>query len=207
MIVVLDRQHSGKPHNIEDLGCWGDLDHDGKASIRESESVFTGLYLWHAEIRLREHGHTVYPISHGRYRERHKSSNEVGADVYVAAHLNSLTGGSRTRSGQGADYAAVFYDYRSRPGRGAELAACIGEQLSAIPVLGSRVRIWPAKPTDWTSRAYSTISGTRAAAICYEPAFLDYRPHQEAFMNPEGIALLGIALVDGIHKYSQRGTL
>jgi len=203
MLIALDRQHVGKPHRLDDLGAWGDLDGDGEASIIESEAIWTGLYLWHAELALREMGHSVYLMSHGRYSDRHKAANKAGCDVYVAAHLNSLTGGSR--SGQTANYGAVFFDHRSSRGNGPALADAIGAELGKLPAIGSRVRIWPAKPTDWTSRAYSTIRGvSRPVAICYEPAFLDYGPHQEAFFkSAESVAPLGLALARGIHAWGQ----
>jgi len=204
MIIALDRQHVGKPgKRIDDLGAWGDLDRDGKASIIESEAIWTGLYLWHAELALREMGHSVYPMSHGRYSDRHKAANKAGCDVYVAAHLNSLTGG--TRSGQTANYGAVFFDGRSSRGNGPALADAIGAELGKLPAIGSRVRIWPAQSGDWTSRAYSTIRGvSRPVAICYEPAFLDYAGHQRAFFtSAESVAPLGLALARGIHAWGQ----
>ena len=203
LLVALDRQHVGKPHALSDLGAWGDLDQDGEHDVLESEAIWTAPVLLSAEMRLRELGHRIYPITHGRYSDRHAAANAVKADVYVAGHLNSLTGG--TRSGQTGNYAAVFYDHRTRKGNGDALAEAIAAELSRFPVFGSRVRIWPARPDDWTHRAYSTIKGvTSPVAICYEPAFLDYRPHQDAFFTPEKIGLLGVALADGIHAWGQR---
>ena len=207
MIVVLDRQHVGKPHRLRDLGAWGDLDLDGEHSLIESEAIWTGLYLWSAELRLRELGHTVYPISNGRYSRRHEDANAVGADVYIAAHLNSLTGG--TRSGQSGNYAAVFHHHKTATGNGDALAAAIAQRLAALPTFGSKVRVWPAKPTDWTRRAFSTIKGIgkRPVAICYEPGFLDHADHQKAFFDPSdpsSVAPLGIALADGIHAWAQQ---
>ena len=206
MIVALDRQHVGKPgKRIDDLGAWGDLDGDGEYSdVLESEAIWTGIISLHAEMELRRLGHSVYPMSHGRYENRHKDANSARVDVYVALHLNSLTGGRRTRSGQSANYAAVFYDGRSSRANGPALADAIGAELGKLPAIGSRVRIWPAKGTDWTSRAFSTIRGVNAPAICYEPAFLDYAPHQEAFFqSAESVSVLGQALARGIHAWGQ----
>ena len=203
MLIALDRQHVGKPgRHIDDLGAWGDLDGDGEYSdVLESEAIWTGLYLFYCEIELRRMGHSVYPMSHGRYAERHKAANKAGCDVYIAAHLNSLTGG--TRSGQAANYGAVFYDGRSSTENGPALAEAIGAQLVELPALRSRVRIWPAKPTDWTSRAYSTIRGVRAPAICYEPAFLDHEQHRVFFEDADSVSVLGQALARGIHAWGQ----
>ena len=205
MLIALDRQHVGKPgKRINDLGAWGDLDGDGEYSdVMESEAIWTGIISLHAEMELRRLGHSVYPISHGRYSQRHKDANSARANVYVALHLNSLTGG--TRSGQGGNYGAVFFDHRSSRGNGPALADAIGAELGKLPAIGSRVRIWPAQSGDWTSRAYSTIRGvSRPVAICYEPAFLDYDKHQRAFFtSAESVAPLGLALARGIHAWGQ----
>jgi hypothetical protein len=204
MIIALDRQHVGKPHRLSDMGAWGDFDGDGEySSVIESEAIWTGLYLFFAELRLRELGHTVYPITNGRYSRRHKDANQVQAGCYIAAHLNSLTGG--TRSGQSGNYAAVFHDHRSSPENGPALAASIGRELSQLPAIGSKVRIWPANPNDWTKRAYSTIAGVKKpVSICYEAAFLDHADHRVFFDadNPSSVAPLGIALADGIHQWA-----
>ena len=202
MIVALDRQHVGKPHRIDDLGAWGDLDGDGEHSdVLESEAIWTALISLSAEMELRRLGHSVYPMSHGRYANRHKDANKAGVDVYVALHLNSLTGG--TRSGQSGHYGAVFYDGRSSRANGPALADAIGAELGKLPTLRSKVRIWPAKSTDWTSRAYSTIRGVRAPAICYEPAFLDHEQHRVFFENADSVSVLGQALARGIHAWGQ----
>jgi len=201
MIVALDRQHVGKPHRIDDQGAWGDFDGDGKHDVIESESIWTALISLSAEMELRRLGHSVYPMSHGRYSQRHKDANKVGVDVYVALHLNSLTGG--TRSGQSGNYGAVFYDGRSSRANGPALADAIGAELGKLPTLRSKVRIWPAKSTDWTSRAYSTIRGVRAPAICYEPAFLDHEHHRVFFENADSVSVLGQALARGIHAWGQ----
>ena len=131
MIVALDRQHVGKPgKRIDDLGAWGDLDGDGEYSdVLESEAIWTGIISLHAEMELRRLGHSVYPMSHGRYSQRHRDANSARVDVYIALHLNSLTGGRRTRSGQSANYAAVFYDGRSSRANGPALADAIGAEL------------------------------------------------------------------------------
>ena len=213
MLIALDRQHVGKPgKRIDDLGAWGDLDNDGEYSdVTESEAIWTGFISLAAEIELRRLGHSVYPLSHGRYSQRHKDANSANVDLYVALHLNSLTGG--TRSGQSGNYGAVFYDGRSSRGNGPALADAIGAELAKLPALRSKVRIWPAKSSDWTSRAFSTIRGVRAPAICYEPAFLDYAPHQEAFfVSADSVSVLGQCLARGIHAWGQarevnRGTV
>lgn len=212
MIVALDRQHVGKPHRIDDLGAWGDLDGDGEHSdVIESEAIWTGIISLHAEMELRRLGHSVYPMSHGRYSQRHQDANQARVDVYVALHLNSLTGG--TRSGQSGNYGAVFYDHRSGQDNGPALADAIAAELGKLPALRSKLRIWPARPDNWTRRAFSTIQGVQAPAICYEPAFLDYERHQQAFFqSAESVAVLGQALAAGIHAWGQsrevtRGTV
>lgn len=200
LTVVLDRQHVGKPHNPRDLGAWGDLDHDGHADLDEHEGLWTAQYLFPAERRLRALGHRVIPMSDGRYSERHDRANRYGADVHIAAHLNSLTGGTRTGGG---NYASIFYDHRSRPESGRALGRALRDALSAACPELATVKLFPAKPGDWTSRAYSTISGLQApVGICFEPAFIDHADHRPLF-TAEGMGRIGAALADGIHAWHQ----
>jgi len=204
MIIALDRQHSGKFSRLRDMGAGGDFNDDGRSDIEEMESIWVGIYLLAAEITLRELGHVVFPISHGSYKDRNKAANAVVADVYVAGHLNAHTGGRRPAS-NGANYGAVFYDHRSSPANGRALADAVAAELTLLPALGSNVRVWAARPDDWTKNAYYTIKHVqRPISLCYEPAFIDYGPHVDAFFSsPDAAAVLGAALAKGIHAWSQ----
>ena len=204
LLVALSRDHSGKPHKLRDRGAWGDLDSNGVSAVAEAEAFWTPLYLLHAEIRLIELGHSVYPVSDSRYSDRHDRVNTVGADVYVAGHFNSLTGG--TRSGHTGNYAAIFCDHRSAPGNGLALANSIGQALGdtdAFPELKGNVRIFVARGTDWTKNAYSTIRGLRKpVGICFEPAFMDHADHRPLF-TPDGMRRIGYALAEGIDAWGK----
>lgn len=199
-MIVLDRQHSGKPHRPQDMGAHHDLDGDGLAELWEMESYWTAIYGLSAEIRLRSLGHTVIPMSHGTYPERHTFVNErlPDARVYVAMHLN---GGAP----RGKEYSAVFYDYRSAPERGKALAESIDAQLAQIEAIGGNRRIWSTSKHGWKKNAHSTIRGVdRAIGICFEPLFID-GPRHASLMNVQGMQQIGNALADGIHNYLSGG--
>ena len=198
-VVYLDRQHSGKPgRRVGDRGATADLDGDGVAEVHEREALLTPVYLHHCEIRLLEYGHAVIPISDGWYSERHGRVNKYAGtfpkgvpQVYVAAHLNA----------GGGNYAAMFYDHRSR--RGPELSARIASELRLVAPELSDVRCIAAKPDNWTRSAWGTIAGViQPVSICAEPAFVDTAAHQDLLSSPEGLRSIGYALADGIHRWA-----
>lgn len=184
-LVFLDRQHSGR---------WGDRRGDlgATAPSGRREALLTPLYLYAAELRLRELGHEVLPISHGTYAQRHAWANEIaegyaGRSAYVAAHINA----------GGGDYGLVCYDHRSGASNGPALAAAVARILQAQ--MGIVVRAERASPSSWSS-AYGTISTLRRpVGLCFEPYFID--THQ-AFSTEEGLERIGRALAEGIHAWT-----
>jgi N-acetylmuramoyl-L-alanine amidase len=206
LIVILDRQHSGKPQSLRDSGAWADLDLDGRADWTEQEAVMTLLYghLYAAEA-LRGAGIDVYPISDGAYSERHKRANALAAlypgevVVYVALHINAAAGQ--------ADYGSVFYDHRSGANAGPYLAGLVAEGLRRrCPELGTvnTIKAYPKRGhegTDWTHRAYSTISGlSRPIGLCFEPFFVTSQKHRP-LTTPEGLQRVGLGLAEGLAAY------
>lgn len=197
-LVLLDRQHTGKPSLLRDLGAGGDLDHDGRVSLEEQEAILTAQYALGAELRLRELGHDVIPISDGSYAARHARACDYartydGRAYYVACHLNA---------GGGA-YGACLYDARSRWGAG--LAQAVAARLeAACPELVAVHAIGARSYGDWM-RAYATIAGVfegRPVGLCYEPCFID-GPHAADLLSSAGLRRLGDALADGIHAHAQ----
>lgn len=198
MIVILDRQHAGKPGKLRDRGAWADMDGDGRQQLEETEAAFTLQYIAAAEFALMRLGYDVMILSDGWYKDRHVRANGYGAGVYVACHLNA----GAPKSGQGRAYGAVFYDHRSGATRGPALADSIAAELgAACPELGAGVRVFKARPDDWTKNAYYTIKGVqKPVGICYEPAFMDAQNHRDLF-TPEGMSRIGVALADGIDAW------
>lgn len=201
-IVILDRQHAGKPDAMGDTGTSGDLNQNGRLDWAERESTLTLLsgHYYAAEI-LRASNVDVIPVSDGTYRQRHERVNGYlrnvkGPHIYVALHFN----GSDNPK---ADYGSIFYDHRSGANAGPRLAALIARALQAqAPELGD-VRAIAAKPTDWTKNAYHTIRDIGPAiAICYEPAFLT-SPKHAPLLGAEGLPRVGRALAQGILSYLQ----
>ena len=86
-LVILDRQHVGKPNNLDDLGAYSELS-------QEHEAHMVGRYMLEVEWTLRKLGHRVVTLSDGYYSHRHKRANnlfakESGACIYLAGHLNA----------------------------------------------------------------------------------------------------------------------
>jgi N-acetylmuramoyl-L-alanine amidase len=185
-LVVLDRGHVGKPGGDE-LGAWADLDLDGKPDVVEQEAIMTAKYILAAEIRLRELGHQVVCMGDGRYADRHARVNGYKADVYVQCHVNAGMG----------DYGLAIHDSRSSGGK--RLAGLIAAELRELPELSRAV----VGDTVAFPRAAACIQGVysgKAVGICYEPFFID-RPGHHPLTSPEGLASVGWALAEGIHKY------
>lgn len=195
-VIFLDRQHSGKNNRRSALGAAADLDNDGDKDVHDTEAIWTCRYLLACEIRLRELGHDVIPISDGAYWERHKRCNAYQKEgelaIYIAAHLNAGVG-------RGIGYGSMFYDYRSS--RGKELADQINACLKdACPELQGKVKSIAATPENWTKNAFYTIKGVRAIGICAEPAFIDSRAHKPLF-SAKGMRAIGEAIANGINNY------
>jgi len=190
-IIVLDRQHVGKPSHDE-LGAWGDYDFDGIPDMVEQEAIMTAKYGLAAEIRLRELGHRVITMGDGRYEDRHERAKAYKADVYVAMHVNAGKG----------DYGLCIYDSRSAGGK--KLADLVsGDLLKQCPELSRTVAAWTAPTGSPYPRAWNTIKGVydgKPVGLCFEPFFID-RPEHRQLASAEGLARVGFALAEGIHRF------
>ena len=189
-LVVLDRQHTGKPHNMKDTGAYSRV-------VEKHEAHMVAQYLLEAEITLRELGHVVMPISDGRYSDRHRRANAVfkhynGPCIYMSGHLNA----------GGGSYGALFFDERSTMGK--QASAFIATELQGL--LGEApVKCLGATPDDWTKNAYNTISGVwsgKGCGICLEPFFLDDAQAKE-LMSPEGLLEVGVAIAHGVDVWAK----
>jgi len=204
MIVILDRQHQGKPQSLRDMGAWSDFDLDGRADWTEQEAVLTLLYgHLYAPATLRAAGIDVLAMSDGAYADRHARVNALSDRyprdllVYVALHVNASTSPN-------ADYGSVFYHYRSAAGAGPHLARLIAESLRhRCPELGA-VKTVKASPSDRdTARAFSTFSGVKhPICICFEPGFIGTAKHAPLWSGG-GLERVGAALADGIIAYAR----
>lgn len=199
LLVFLDRQHVGKPSArwVSDMGARHDLDGDGAASLWEAESTLTASYGLAAEIRLRDLGHRVLPISDGEYYARHARVNGYVRSfpgyrfVYVAMHCNA--GGGR--------YGLVLHDYRSVAG--GSLARTVGEMLRGMAPELNEVKAIAARPNDWTTRAYGTFARVNAPiSLCYEPFFVDQADHAD-LADANGLCRIGAALAEGINAWAK----
>ena len=187
MIVVLDRQHYGKPHR-DDKGAR--TKYDGSWIY---EVDLTAAYIEHATAMLTSEGHTVHLLDAGWYGERHKRAAEIAREnpdepvAYVACHVNA---------GQGT-YALAVHDKRSTGG--AALAECIAGVLAgagAGAIDRALVR-GSERGGDW-GRAHVTIAGiwdapANCVGVCFEPFFIDQQRHR-TFLSGPGLQVIGHAL-------------
>jgi len=187
-MVILDRQHIGKPNKPDDLGAYSELS-------QEYEAHMVGRYLLETEWTLRKLGHRVVVLSDGHYNNRHKRANEffareAGACIYLAGHLNA----------GGGNYSAIFHDHRSA--MGAAAALYIKDALGKIDGLESSKTL-QAQPSDWTSNAFHTIDGIyagRGCGLCLEPFFIDAKQHSH-LMADEGLEQVGNAIAVGVDAW------
>ena len=193
MVLILDRQHYGKPDQ-DDLGAGADLDGDGVVELYEREANLTLIYINAAKELAEAEGHTVYILDYGWYSSRHEKAIEIAREhpddmcAYIACHLNA----------GGGDYSLTLHDYRSRGGE--KLAKAISLEMSAqVPEIRRHLS-QAASPEQWTN-GYYTIKGIYAgpgnlSGMCFEPVFMDNVDHQ-ALLTDEGLTILGQALAEG----------
>ena len=192
-LVILDRQHVGKPTNLRDLGA-SVVDSNG---VTISEGVETAKYILEIEIECRRQGYDVIVMSDGGYSERHARVNYYanqydGLVIYIACHINA--GGSGI-------YGSSFYDWRSSTGE--KLARHIANECS---VLGYDWLSIECRPNDWTKNAFHTIKGVAPVAVCFEPYFIDNPRHRETMMNDGGRKLLAVQLVTALNHFTTERT-
>lgn len=195
MIVILDRQHVGKPGR-DDRGASTEID-----GVEIWEVDLTAQYIEAATALLVAEGHTVHLLDAGWYAERHERAAEIAAGApdqrvaYVAAHVNA---------GGGA-YGLVLHDQRSRGGQA--LAEAIADSLDAgaRPHIDRCVVRATERGGTW-GRAHTTIAGiwdapSNCSGVCFEPFFIDSARNRE-LLTPAGLALVGRALAVGCMQWA-----
>ena len=192
MIVFIDRQHSGKPSKINDRGASKDINGYGEITAEELEAIWTGRLAIELEVKLLDMGIKVFPISDGKYIDRHKRVNfyaeqHPGPWVYLAMHLNS----------GGGNYGSFFYDHRSRSGQ--QLGTILAQQLGQdIPEIESTKAI-ECNKDNWTKNAFFTIRNVgRPVAICCEPFFID--SHQ-GLLSIRNIARVAFSMAKALRTW------
>lgn len=189
MILVLDRQHVGKPGK-NDKGATYEI--NGKTIY---EVDITQLYIMATRVEAERRGHRVILIDKGWYDDRHSLAKQVARDnpdemvVYYACHTNA----------GGGSYALFAYDERSELGK--RIAAGLAHAMVDADLPGiSRVRAPHANHTEWAN-CFHTIDGifsgpANIAGCCIEPGFPDNPDHQW-MATVAGAEKLAVVLVDG----------
>jgi len=193
VIVILDRQHYGKPGK-NDLGAGADLDGDGKVQDDEREANLTLVYIEAAKQMLEADGHTVHILDSGWYSSRHEQAagialaNPDDKCAYIACHLNA----------GGGDYSVALYDHRSTGGHklALSIAAAMASDITAV----GRHLVKASSPDEWRN-AYNTIKGvysgpSNLSGVCFEPVFMDTEEHQK-YLTHDGLTLIGQVLAEG----------
>lgn len=186
MIILLDRQHAGKPDKQDHGAVYGDL-------------VETTLTLGYGELllaKLRAKGHTVicygWPGFVGSYSQRQAMAVEVAKAhplercVYVALHVNA----------GGGTYALVEYDARSAGG--AKVARALAASLDGL----AEVSAGKVAGMDSDTRGFVCLSGIYAGpsnlcGVLAEPGFIDADKHASLW-TAEGLERVAEALAGGL---------
>ena len=201
--LILDVQHIGRRARTDRGVVWP----QGSTRHEDFEAARVLHYVAAATRRAFARGVPCLVLTHGSYPARHagvatfarEAAPGGGAGVtwlYAACHLNVFLpqGGGR--------FGLVAHDARSS--LGGRFAQAVAQALRDGPYKERpdvRVRgIGPAQAQEpWQRNVLSTYAGiwqapSNVAGICYEPAHID---DAALALDPEGLASLGHALVDG----------
>lgn len=195
MIVILDRQHAGKPGK-DDRGASVEL--DGRTVY---EVDLTRAYIEAATALLMSEGHAVYVLEDGWYSARHARACEIAREnpaqlcAYVACHINA----------GGGSYGLVLHDARSRGGHA--LAEAVADALGTDNAALDRTLVGAADHEGPWARAMTTIKGIYSgpgnlSGICFEPFFID-NDRNQALMTDAGLRAVGNALAVGCMQWGE----
>jgi hypothetical protein len=195
VIVILDRQHYGKPHR-DDKGA--QIKHGGEYVY---EVDLTLSYIEHATALLTSEGHTVHVLDSGWYGERHERAAEIARDnpdelvAYVACHVNAGLG----------NYGLLVHDARSRAGLALAESVASVYGAATTPQI-ARVLVRASERGGTWGRAHTTIAGiwdapANCAGVCFEPYFID-QPDHAPFLSAPGLEIIGHALAVGCMQWA-----
>lgn len=207
LLVILDRQHAGKPGRgpgearPEDMGAAmrtpdGRVAHEADLVMEYITEARAVLEAEGAQVRVIDPLTEPPRMSYGARQERAKwwARQSPGSKVaYVACHLNAGHG----------DYAILGHDPRSQDGRA--VAEHVADALDlTVPVL-SRIRV-EALTGKW-ARGLPCIEGIYSgpANLCgmlYEPLFVDHPSHQH-YIQTGGLRDVGACLARGIIAWAR----
>lgn len=177
--IVLDVQHMGKPHKPLDRGAvCGNL----------VESDLCLQYATAAYKKLTTMGHYPFLLTHGYYSQRAAFANQIGADIFLACHLNSFDPPPETNyalveiSELAGDITRNFAQY---------LVDIFGGEL---PVKRPRIHIIKKKERGW-----SCISRVAAPALILEPCLINHPDSRELLQHD--IWKISAAIVSAIKTF------
>lgn len=195
--IMLDAGHVNKPDRPHDRGA---------VYAGREEAGIALAYLLSADAWLRALGHEVLlGAGPGTYPERIALASRVGCHVYVQAHIDA------TPTPGTADRGTVIHDHRSK--KGAALAASVAAELGKVTPWA--VKVAAAQPDDDgqprdedLTEAFGCISAAfllKPVAILLEPGMINGIAGPKWLGDPANVRAVGVALADGIHKWSTHG--
>jgi hypothetical protein len=151
-VVVLDRQHAGKPGSKDQGAVFADGTTEAGHALRYIE----------AAVPLLEHSEVdVHVITSGSYPDRNKFGNSVRCALYVACHVNA----------GGGEYALTEHSIDSGPVKSSAAAAMALLRASDDELGQKAVGPWPLKSGQ---RGHVCIGACTGPAVIYEPYFVEH---------------------------------
>jgi N-acetylmuramoyl-L-alanine amidase len=114
--------------------------------------------------------------------ERARRANQVGADLFIAIHLNAHEGGE-------AKGATTFYFGGSRAGE--VLAERLQDELTRLDLEDCRSH----------ARAYPVLRETRMPAVLVEPGFISHPDDEKKLQDPDFLSHVSEAIALGVTRY------
>lgn len=157
--IVLDVQHMGKPHRSMDRGA---VTYQRNRPLYESDFCLEYASKVYRALSYAT-SYEPFLLTHGSYGDRARFANDIGADLYLACHLNS------SRRLPTSHYSMIeISEYAG------EVTRAFAEKLKVeffdnLPVQASKVKIISKNQRGW-----SCINRVKAPALLLEPVFLNH---------------------------------
>ena len=187
MLVLLDRQHLGKPSKPGDHGAV-------HGALRETD--LTDGYIAAASAALRARGHVVAVLTEGEYGQRHaeaiaRAKAHPGmAAAYLACHVNA----------GGGTYALVEHDARSAGGK--RLADALAAGFAVLPgVSRGKVIALHAGECGWVCLDGIYAGPSTLSAALLEPGFIDVPAHA-GLWTAAGLERVGAAISRACERWA-----
>lgn len=161
--IILDVQHMGKPHKPFDRGATFMQKGAVWKTYREADVCLEYARIAYQALSIAQY--ETFLITHGSYRSRAMFANGIGADLYLACHLNS------SEEPPEKNHAIVEISELAGKTTRAFADHLLGYFLDKLPVdeKASEVRIIKRGERGW-----SCFNWVKAPALLLEPVFINH---------------------------------